>query len=182
MRARLGITQVELAKLAGVTQAYIAKIEAGTTDPRISTLERISKALERATVAEKYVTVEQIMASPIIAVKPNDKIKKAIRLMEAYNISQLPVLDSEIQVGSVSETTLVRKITSGENMLRLLSRDIKEIMEDPFPSVGKDADVDVVYHLLEHEPAVLVVERGKAVGIVTKADVFKLMGELKRRD
>jgi predicted transcriptional regulator len=48
MRMKLGLTQTQLAQLAGVTQAYIAKIEAGKADPRVSTLEKILAALERA--------------------------------------------------------------------------------------------------------------------------------------
>ncbi|MFQ6129936.1 MAG: CBS domain-containing protein [Candidatus Hadarchaeaceae archaeon] len=181
MRTRLGFTQAQLAELAGVTQAYIAKIEAGTADPRVSTLERISKALERATTEEKHVTVEQIMASPIVAVKSNDRIEKAIRLMKSYDISQLPVLDGEAQVGSISEATIVHKIAAGENMHKLLRYNISEIMENPFPTVGKGVDVDIIYPLLEHEPAVLVVEHGKVAGIVTKADLFKLAGKVRTK-
>lgn len=179
MRTRLGLTQAKLAELAGVTQAYIAKIEAGEADPRVSTLEKISKALEQATVEERRVSIDRIMTSPIVSVKPSDKIERAVRLMESHDLSQLPVLEGGVQVGSISETTFVRRITSGENILKLLKRNISEIMNEPFPTVGKDADVDVAYHLLEHEPAIVVVEHGKAVGIVTKADVFKLAGRIK---
>jgi len=179
LRMKLGLTQVQLAELAGVTQAYIAKIEAGTADPRVSTFEKILKALEKAT-HEKRVTAEQIMAAPIIAVRPDDKIEKAVRLMESYNISQLPVLDGVAQVGSISEATLMHKISAGEDMFRLVRSGIEGIMEDPFPAIGKDTDVDTVYHLLEHAPAVLVIDRGKPVGIVTKADILKLMGEFKK--
>lgn len=179
VRVRMGFTQAKLAELAGVTQAYIAKIEAGAADPRVSTIEKISKALEQGAVEGKRVSVNQIMSSPIIFAKSNDKIERAVKLMESRDISQLPVFEGNVQVGSISETTLVRKITSGENMLRLLKRNISEIMDEPFPTVGKDADIDVVYHLLEHEPALLVVEHGKPVGIVAKADVFKLAGKSK---
>lgn len=179
MRAKLGLTQAHLAELAGVTQAYIAKIEAGAADPRVSTLEKISKALERATAIEKRATIGQIMTSPIVTIKSDDRIDKAIRLMKSYDISQLPVLDEEVQAGSISEATIVHKVASGENMLRLLKRNVGEIMENPFPTMSKDADVDVVYSLLEHEPAIIVVEHGKVVGIVTKADLFKLAGKLR---
>jgi predicted transcriptional regulator len=174
MRTRVGLTQAKLAELAGVTQAYIAKIEAGLADPRVSTLEKISNVLEQELVKEGRILVGKIMSSPIISVKPDDKIERAVRLMESHNISQLPVLESGVQVGSISETTFVRKIASGEDMLKLLSDNVSEIMDEPFPTVRKDADISVAYHLLEHEPALVVVERGKAVGIVTKADVFKL--------
>ncbi len=177
MRTRLGLTQAQLAELTGVTQAYIAKIEAGAADPRVSTLEKISNALERATTMKKRVTVGQIMTSPIVAVKSDDRVDKAIRLMKSYDISQLPVLDEEIQVGSISEATIVHKIALGENMLRLLKRNVDAIMESPFPTMNEDADVDIVYLLLEHEPAIIVVKHGKVAGIVTKADLFKLAGK-----
>jgi len=172
-RVELGLTQAQLAELAGVTQAYIAKIEAGTADPKVSTLERILKTLERA-ASEKYVMAEKIMATPVIAVKPEDKIDKAARLMNSYKISQLPVLDGDAQVGSISDATLMRKLTAGEDMSRLVRRSVEEIMESPFPTVSKDTDVDTIYHLLEHSSAVLVVDRGRVVGIVTKADALKL--------
>lgn len=53
LRADLGMTQSELAKKADVTQAYIAKIESGDADPKVSTLENISKALQEAAEKEK---------------------------------------------------------------------------------------------------------------------------------
>ncbi|MDH5686163.1 MAG: helix-turn-helix domain-containing protein, partial [Hadesarchaea archaeon] len=122
MRTRLGLSQKQLAELADVTQAYISKIEARTVDPRMSTLEKISKALERATAMEKRATVGQIMTSPIVAVKSDDRVDKAIQLMKSHDISQLPVLDEEVQVGSISEATVMQRIASGENMARLLKR------------------------------------------------------------
>lgn len=176
---KLGLTQIQLAELAGVTQAYIAKIEAGTADPRVSTFEKILKALEKAT-HEKRITAKQIMAAPIIAVRPDDKIEKAVRLMESYNVSQLPVLDGTAQVGSISEAALMHKISTGEDMFRLVRSSVQEMMEDPFPTIGKDTDADMVYHLLEHTSAILVIDRGKPVGIVTKADILKLIGEFKK--
>lgn len=181
MRTRVGLTQAKLAELAGVTQAYIAKIEAGLSDPRVSTLEKISNVLERGVVEGSHILVGQIMSSPIIFVKPTDKIERAVRLMESHDVSQLPVLESGVQVGSISETVFVRKIASGEDMSKLLGSSVSGVMDEPFPTVRKDADIDVAYHLLEHEPALVVVEHGRSVGIVTKADVFKLAESRKSR-
>jgi predicted transcriptional regulator len=179
-RLELGLTQVQLAKLAGVTQAYIAKIEAGTADPTVSILEKILETLEKTAsekekiASEKHVTAKEIMATPVISVKPDDRIERAAKLMNSYNISQLPVIDGETQVGSISESTLMHQLTAGKDMSKLVRRSIKEIMESPFPTVSKDTDVETIYHLLEHGPAVLVVDRGKAAGILTKADALKL--------
>ena len=44
-RAEHGVTQSELASLTGINQADISRIERGTANPSISTLERIAAAL-----------------------------------------------------------------------------------------------------------------------------------------
>jgi transcriptional regulator with XRE-family HTH domain len=45
-RAKLGISQDKLSKLAGITLHTITKIESGaTTDPRIETVKKIADAL-----------------------------------------------------------------------------------------------------------------------------------------
>lgn len=179
-RLELGLTQAHLAKLAGVTQAYIAKIEAGAADPTMSIIEKILETLDKTasekekTASEKHVTAREIMATPVISVKPDDKIERAAKLMNSYNISQLPVIDDDAQIGSISEATLMHQLTAGKDMSKLVRKSIKEIMESPFPTVGKDTDVETIYHLLEHSSAVLVVDRGKAMGILTKADALKL--------
>ncbi|MGQ9788408.1 MAG: CBS domain-containing protein [Candidatus Hadarchaeaceae archaeon] len=174
MRMRLGFSQSKLAKLAGVTQAYIAKIESGKADPRFSTLERISKVLEQASAPVKQVLVERIMSAPIVFIRPQDRVETAIKTMKAHEISQLPILDRDVQVGSISETIVVQRMGSGENMAKLLRRSVSEIMDKPFPTVPKDADVSIAYPILEHAPAILVMDHGKPAGIITKADVFKL--------
>lgn len=179
MRMRLGLTQTQLAELSGVTQAYIAKIESGDADPRISTLEKILKALEKAS-KKTYISAERVMAKPVISVKPTDRVEKAIKLMVTYDISQLPVLKEGVQVGSISEATLMHKIEEGEDMFKLIRRSVGEIMDDPFPAVSKGYPIDTVYSLLTHHPAVMVTDQGKSVGIITKADILKLMGEFKK--
>lgn len=54
-RKQQGLSQVELAKRAGVTQAMVSKLESGK-DVRLSTLEAVSKVLGLSVVA---VTGEQ---------------------------------------------------------------------------------------------------------------------------
>ncbi|MBI5881762.1 MAG: helix-turn-helix domain-containing protein [Elusimicrobia bacterium] len=45
VRERLGMTQAQLAKRCGLPQSHIAKIESGTVDLQIGTLQRIFRAL-----------------------------------------------------------------------------------------------------------------------------------------
>ncbi|WP_461864495.1 CBS domain-containing protein [Thermococcus sp.] len=170
IRKELGITQEELARKAGVTQAYIAKLEAGRVDPRLSTFNRILQALLECKKAK--LTARQIMSSPVIAVKPYETVENTIKLMNEYNISQLPVLAGNKIVGSVTERILVRKSLEYED---LYDRKVMEVMEEPFPIVTEEEDIEVVKYLLEEHPAVIVQDReGRIIGIITRSDLFKI--------
>ncbi|MEM2204776.1 MAG: CBS domain-containing protein [Candidatus Hadarchaeales archaeon] len=175
MRLEKGLTQAKLAELTGLTQAYIAKIEAGKADPRFSTLEKLSSVLLR-TEEEPLLRAGEMMTSPVLYVRPSDSLEKAIKLMGAKGISQLPVLEEGVQVGSLSEADVVRKVAEGEGK-ELLKKKVGEVMGGPFPVVGPELPAPAILSMLEHAPAVLVVERGKVKGIVTKADVLRALVE-----
>ncbi|NPA47462.1 MAG: CBS domain-containing protein [Thermococci archaeon] len=170
IRKELEITQEELARKAGVTQAYIAKLEAGKVDPRLSTFNRILQALlEYKKIRKK---ASDVMSSPVIYVRPSTRVQEVIRIMSTHNISQVPVLDGGKVVGSVTERSLVRKSLEFED---IYERTVREVMDEPFPIVNEDEDLDVVKYLLEERPAVLVQNKsGEVVGIITRVDVFKL--------
>ena len=51
IREQQGVSQRALASQAGITQAALFRLESGTTDPRLSTLRALAKALN-VTVAE----------------------------------------------------------------------------------------------------------------------------------
>jgi transcriptional regulator with XRE-family HTH domain len=45
-RERLGLTQEDVALRSGVHATEVSRIEAGKRDPKVSTLERLAKAVE----------------------------------------------------------------------------------------------------------------------------------------
>ena len=45
-RERLGLTQEQVAQRSGVHSTEVSRIEAGKRDPKVSTLERLAKAVE----------------------------------------------------------------------------------------------------------------------------------------
>lgn len=172
-RSKANLTQAELAEKAGVTQAYIAKIESGDADPKISTLERISKALKSET-GSKGKIAEDVMETPIISISSDEKIQKAIKLMESNDISQMPVMSREKQIGSLSEENILHKISAGENLFKLTEEEVGEIMDDPFPTVGTEEELNTIFHLLRHNQTILVSKKGEPVGIITKADILQM--------
>ena len=165
LREKLGLTQAELAEKAGITQAHIAKIEGSKVDARLSTINKILSILETG----KYnLRCRDIMVKKLIYVLPNDSIKNAVKLMKVHGISQLPVIKNDISVGSINETTIIR------NWSKPNSR-VKDIMEKSLPVVDADETVETVKSMLQTVPSLLVTEKGKVVGIITKSDLFKLI-------
>ncbi|MBX3305634.1 MAG: helix-turn-helix transcriptional regulator [Nitrospira sp.] len=51
LRAKKGLTQLQVARKAGLTLAYIGRLETGHYDPQLSTLKKLAKAL-KVSVAE----------------------------------------------------------------------------------------------------------------------------------
>ncbi len=173
-REVLGMRQAELAKAAGISQSMVARIEAGSVDPRASTLGRILKVLNSAT--RHRLTAAHVMHTPVIGVKPSDPITLAVECMDKNGISQLPVIDRGVPVGCVSESAIISAIEEqtahrGHNYL------VRDFMESGFPTVPPDIDVDTVVRILQHHHAVIVLEAGRVNGVITKHDLISLIVE-----
>ena len=83
---------------------------------------------------------------------------RRLGLMSLHDISQLPVMEGQNCVGSVSDWSLSQK--SLENP-KLLDATVSEVMDSPFPIVAADQPVESVVKLLsKSNPAVLVRDDG----------------------
>jgi predicted transcriptional regulator len=158
----------------GFSQSLIARIEKGSVDPRASTLRKILEALKDGEMG-KRITAKELMRTPVITVSADDPLTKASRLMEEHSISQIPVVRNGVQVGSISEASVIHEMTSGKNPSNFKSTKVKEIMGDGFPVVTSNTDVETLSRLVEFNPCVLIVEKEKLKGIITKSDVLKLV-------
>jgi len=171
LRKKAGLTQAELAKRAGVSQSLIARIEAGTVNPRLSTLVRIYSALRE--YVQEEVAVSRVMHSPVITVDVEDYVEDIVRVMWDNGISQVPVLDRGGDVvGTVHERDVVEAFLRYKD--KALAMKAIDIMSDPLPMVSRTAKLSSAIRLLRSEiPAVLVIEGGRIVGIITRSDLMK---------
>jgi predicted transcriptional regulator len=167
------LTQAELAKRAGVSQSLVARIEAGTVDPRYSKVAGIFRALDE--LKEREVSAAEIMTKDVVGVQTTVRIEGVTKKMKTYCVSQMPVYDGDAIVGSISEAVIIDQIGRGVDGKLLSSNPVKDYMEDAFPTVKPETPVSVVSALLEHNTAVLVSEKGKVKGIITKADILKMV-------
>jgi predicted transcriptional regulator len=172
LRLELGLTQHDLAVRAGVSQPLIARIESGDVDPRLSTLGKIFNAFDAA--RKEKVIVKDIMHSPIIHTCSDSSVEDAARIMEEHGFSQMPVIDNGVPVGSISTDGIVSSMTD-QDIKKLSHQLVRNIMGDSFPTVSLTADANSVSRILEKNPAVLVLEKGKVIGVVTRHDIMKML-------
>ncbi len=171
LRIKAGLTQKELARRAGVSQSLIARIEKGDINPRLSTLQKILEVINEA--LEESEDITKIMHSPVITLKPDDLVEKAVKLMDRYGISQIPVVDDQGKIiGTVIDTTLLKRVLEEKSEV-LFKRKVSEVMDPPLPTLPPSTKISTVSLLLFEYPAVLIVDKGKIIGIITKIDLIK---------
>ena len=163
LRKKAGLSQTALAEKISISQAHIAKIERGRVNPTLGTINKILIAI-RPRETQKC---KDIMEHHLRFLGQNDDARKALLMMRKYRISQLPVIKNNVQVGSISEGTLLKNF---ENMK---DKKVKDIMDSSFPIVDENDDIGILPSLLEFHQAVLVSAKGKLQGIITKLDILR---------
>jgi len=170
IRQKIGLTQSELAKLTGVSQSVITKIERGKITPSYQIAKNIFETLEKELHKnQKAVLAKEVSSKKIITIESNQTIKDAIKIMEKRAISQIPVTKGKMFIGSISEETIVK------NFENIKSKDmmIKEIMDEPFPTMPEKTPLKLIFEILKIYSAVVLTRNEKIVSIITKADLIK---------
>lgn len=109
----------------------------------------------------------------LISVDVTATVRHAIETMNQSGVSQLPVFDRGNLVGSVTESALFQKTMESPDVMELT---VGALLEPPMPTVGSDQSVYEVVKLLKSSPAVLVRNRGRYQGILTRFDVVEYLG------
>ena len=154
-RRNLNLTQSKLAKLSGISQSALAKIESGRMNPSFEIAKRIFDTLEQLEHTEAVKAVD-IMTKRLFTVDINDRVEEAISLLKRHNISQLPVLKKGIIIGLFSEGVLLDRV--GEKNLG--HRKVSEIMAEAPPQIPEGTPIKSVSELLKHTPIVVVTKKG----------------------
>ena len=173
-RKQLGLTQSGLARLAGVSQSIIAKIESGKVDPSYSIFRKLWEALDKQSVHSNRPLVSDIMSRPVLSVSRMQLVRDAVDLMKKKGYSQLPVVDGNRGVGSISEKTILDRAARGESLDAVLNYRVRDIMDPPLAVVNDDTPLDLVLGLLQGSYGVLVSKGENTVGILTKSDILKI--------
>jgi CBS domain-containing protein len=115
---------------------------------------------------DTVMNVVDVMTTNVITITAEQTKQQAARLLSQHRISGLPVVNAEQRVvGIVTEYDVIGK----------QGHTVGEIMTRGIISVTPDTDLDEVGHLLVHKniKRVPVLDQGKLVGIVSRADLVK---------
>jgi len=110
----------------------------------------------------------------LVTATPEDTVRVALQRMLDFNVSQLPVVNDGVQVGSLEENRLMAQALEDRDILEY---PVKASMDTGFPVVEYSAEVGAVReHIATGRcPAVLVSKNSELIGIITRSDLLALM-------
>jgi cystathionine beta-synthase len=111
----------------------------------------------------------------LVHTHPDETVRQAIAILREYGVSQMPVVKHEPPVvlaevvGGVTERDLMDSVFTDATMLE---RPVGEVMGAPLPTIGAGEQVHVAVGRLEGASALVVLDRGHPVGVITRSDVL----------
>jgi cystathionine beta-synthase len=109
-----------------------------------------------------------------IGVQAADTVRNAFNIMKSNDISQMPVLEDDKVVGSITETQVLHFLL--ENPLNNSEKTVKTVMGDAFPTVKEDLPISQLSRYISREiPAVITYDRSGGAHIVTQYDLIQAL-------
>jgi len=167
---QLGPDDVMVVLLPDGGRGYLSKI----FNDRWMASYGFARADVRATVADVLRGKTGAMPA-LVHTHPSETVRDAIEILREYNVSQMPVVKAEPPVvlgevaGAVSERELLDAVFTGR---AALADRVERHMSPALPLVGAGEPVEAARHALEAVDAVMVVDDGKPVGVLTRHDLL----------
>ena len=139
--------------------------------------------------------VREVMQTSVITIGPEELVVDAARLMEEHGIRRLPVVNTMADdglVGIITDSDVLEAETA-DSVLSAYDPDVDQewlavadIMTNEVATIGPDATVGQLAQLFLDEriggvpvvvPAADDPDRLQVVGIITEADVFRLIAD-----
>jgi cystathionine beta-synthase len=111
-------------------------------------------------------------ARELVTIGPEDEVKVAAELMKRFDVSQLPVLEDGVQVGSIRDITLMKGLM-GKDFSPL--QKVRGAMEAPLPTVDLHDKILNPLAYVKEKNAFLVTHQGKIMDIVSTIDILNYL-------
>lgn len=108
------------------------------------------------------------------SVSSDQSVKEVLKVMKENDISQLPVMEGDKMVGSVSESALLEFILS--NPLTNTDKNVSEILEDGFPFVDMEMNAkEINRYMSKDTKAVISKDQTGTLHILTQYDILQAL-------
>lgn len=116
------------------------------------------------------IKVREVMSSPVISVRPEMTVLEAGQVVEERHVKRLPVIEDNKLVGIVTQTDLIRVLTSYG-----MWRGVEEIMTRDVATIQRDSSVADAAALMASRgiSGIVVAQDKKIVGVLTERDLLK---------
>ncbi|MDT5408335.1 MAG: cystathionine beta-synthase [Mycobacterium sp.] len=140
---------------------------------------RLDGSIEQPTVGD-VLRGKSGQLPDLVHTHPSETVRDAIGILREYGVSQMPVVGAEPPVmagevaGSVSERELLSAVFEGRANL---ADAVGTHMSPPLPIIGAGEQVSALAKTLRDLDAVMVVEEGKPVGVITRYDLLGFLSD-----
>jgi cystathionine beta-synthase len=140
---------------------------------------RLDGSIEQPTVGD-VLRGKSGQLPDLVHTHPSETVRDAIGILREYEVSQMPVVGAEPPVmagevaGSVSERELLSAVFEGRAQL---ADAVGQHMSPPLPIIGAGEQVNALAKTLRDLDAVMVVEEGKPVGVITRYDLLGFLSD-----
>ncbi len=154
----------------------VAKIENGKINPTYKIVQGIFSHLNSLHSISRG-TAGEIASRPVVAVRETYRVSQVVRILQSHGFKQVPVLRGGHNLGSVSERSISRRILETSRPEKLLRMPIAKLMDEALPTVSENLPVEGIIPLLQQTQAALTTRDGRITGIITNADLLKLISK-----
>ena len=162
-------------------RGYLGKI---FNDEWMSSYGFLRSSLDGADAAEP--TVGDVLRGKsgglpdLVHTHPQETLRDAIEILREYGVSQMPVVGAEPPImageiaGAVTERDLLSAVFSGRAGL---ADPVSKFMGEAFPLIGAGEPVSAATNELSKVDALMVVEDGKPIGVITRHDLLAFVSK-----
>ncbi|HME12265.1 MAG TPA: cystathionine beta-synthase [Candidatus Acidoferrum sp.] len=112
----------------------------------------------------------------LIVARPYQTVFHALKTMQEQDISQIPIFEENLPIGTVYEDQILTMALQGKDLRKLV---VREVMSKPMPQIARNAPVERITYILSHENPAVFVDMGNAhFEILTKYDLMSSVATL----
>src|SRR5271154_2472505 len=105
----------------------------------------------------------------LVIARPDQTVFHALKTMQDQDISQIPVFEENLPIGTMYEDQILTLALQGKDLRKLV---VREVMSKPMPKIPRSAPVERITYILSHENPAVFVDMGEAkFEILTKYDL-----------